>query len=48
MISANWLTVALGVPLYRNLVRNADIQNGAYDIHWLEKFLAAGGDGAQA
>jgi hypothetical protein len=22
------------------LVRNADIQNGIYDIHWLERFLA--------
>jgi acetyl-CoA carboxylase, biotin carboxylase subunit len=31
------------LPLFRKLVRNADIQNGAYDIHWLEKFLAAGG-----
>jgi acetyl-CoA carboxylase biotin carboxylase subunit len=28
------------LPLYRKLVRNADIQNGAYDIHWLEKYLA--------
>jgi acetyl-CoA carboxylase biotin carboxylase subunit len=24
-------------------VRNADVQNGIYDIHWLEKFLATGG-----
>ncbi|HEY1735922.1 MAG TPA: acetyl-CoA carboxylase biotin carboxylase subunit [Methylovirgula sp.] len=31
------------IPLFRTLVRNADIQNGLYDIHWLEKFLAAGG-----
>jgi acetyl-CoA carboxylase, biotin carboxylase subunit len=31
------------LPLFRTLVRNADIQNGDYDIHWLEKFLAAGG-----
>ena len=30
-------------PLYRTLVRNPDIQNGDYDIHWLENFLAAGG-----
>ncbi|TAL78758.1 MAG: acetyl-CoA carboxylase biotin carboxylase subunit [Beijerinckiaceae bacterium] len=29
------------IPLFRSLVREADIQNGAYDIHWLEKFLAA-------
>jgi acetyl-CoA carboxylase biotin carboxylase subunit len=31
------------LPLYRTLVRNTDIQNGDYDIHWLEKFLEAGG-----
>ncbi|MGL5136332.1 MAG: acetyl-CoA carboxylase biotin carboxylase subunit, partial [Beijerinckiaceae bacterium] len=31
------------LPLFRKLVRNPDIQNGDYDIHWLEKFLAAGG-----
>jgi acetyl-CoA carboxylase biotin carboxylase subunit len=31
------------LPLFRTLVRNADIQNGVYDIHWLEKFLAEGG-----
>jgi acetyl-CoA carboxylase biotin carboxylase subunit len=31
------------IPLFRTLVRNADIQNGEYDIHWLEKFLATGG-----
>ena len=31
------------LPLFRTLVRNADIQNGIYDIHWLEKFLATGG-----
>ncbi|MET0605408.1 MAG: acetyl-CoA carboxylase biotin carboxylase subunit [Beijerinckiaceae bacterium] len=28
------------LPLFRTLVRNADIQNGAYDIHWLEQFLS--------
>jgi acetyl-CoA carboxylase, biotin carboxylase subunit len=28
------------LPLFRSLVRNVDIQNGLYDIHWLEKFLA--------
>ena len=27
------------LPLYRGLVRNAEIQNGQYDIHWLEGFL---------
>jgi acetyl-CoA carboxylase biotin carboxylase subunit len=34
------------LPLFRTLVRNTDIQNGDYDIHWLEEFLkreAAGG-----
>jgi acetyl-CoA carboxylase biotin carboxylase subunit len=24
-------------------VRNPDIQNGLYDIHWLEHFLKTGG-----
>jgi acetyl-CoA carboxylase biotin carboxylase subunit len=28
------------LPLFRRLVSNADIQDGNYDIHWLEKFLA--------
>ncbi|HEV2559019.1 MAG TPA: acetyl-CoA carboxylase biotin carboxylase subunit [Microvirga sp.] len=31
------------LPLFRNLVRNADIQNGQYDIHWLENYLKTGG-----
>jgi acetyl-CoA carboxylase, biotin carboxylase subunit len=31
------------LPLFRTLVRTADIQNGDYDIHWLENFLKAGG-----
>ena len=31
------------LPLFRTLVRNPDVQNGEYDIHWLEKFLADGG-----
>ncbi|WP_375463552.1 acetyl-CoA carboxylase biotin carboxylase subunit [uncultured Methylobacterium sp.] len=31
------------LPLFRTLVRNADVQNGLYDIHWLERFLEAGG-----
>ncbi len=31
------------LPLFRNLVRKSDIQDGAYDIHWLEAFLANGG-----
>jgi acetyl-CoA carboxylase biotin carboxylase subunit len=31
------------LPLFRNLVRNPDIQNGQYDIHWLENFLKTGG-----
>jgi acetyl-CoA carboxylase biotin carboxylase subunit len=33
------------LPLFRTLVRNADIQNGQYDIHWLENFLKTGGLG---
>jgi len=33
------------LPLFRTLVRNQDIQNGLYDIHWLEKFLKDGGMG---
>ena len=28
------------LPLFRSLVRNLDIQNGEFDIHWLEHFLA--------
>jgi acetyl-CoA carboxylase biotin carboxylase subunit len=36
------------LPLFRTLVRNPDIQNGLYDIHWLEAFLKTGGlDGEQ-
>jgi acetyl-CoA carboxylase, biotin carboxylase subunit len=31
------------LPLFRTLVRNPDVQNGAYDIHWLEAFLKTGG-----
>jgi acetyl-CoA carboxylase biotin carboxylase subunit len=31
------------LPLFRTLVRNSDIQNGNYDIHWLERFLEEGG-----
>jgi acetyl-CoA carboxylase biotin carboxylase subunit len=27
------------LPLHRRLASNADIAKGAYDIHWLEKFL---------
>jgi acetyl-CoA carboxylase, biotin carboxylase subunit len=35
------------IPLFQTLVRNADMQNGLYDIHWLERFLELGGmDGA--
>ena len=36
------------LPLFRALVRNPDIQNGVYDIHWLEHFLAGGGIDASA
>jgi acetyl-CoA carboxylase biotin carboxylase subunit len=31
------------LPLFRALVREQDIVDGNYDIHWLERFLAAGG-----
>jgi acetyl-CoA carboxylase biotin carboxylase subunit len=31
------------LPLFRTLVRNQDIVNGDYHIHWLENFLADGG-----
>jgi len=34
------------LPLYRTLVRNLDVQNGQYDIHWLEGFLES--DAAKA
>ncbi|WP_342165748.1 acetyl-CoA carboxylase biotin carboxylase subunit [Methylobacterium sp. SD21] len=30
------------LPLFRALVRNQDVQNGMYDIHWLETALASG------
>ncbi|WP_230533229.1 acetyl-CoA carboxylase biotin carboxylase subunit [Microvirga roseola] len=33
------------LPLFRTLVRNPEIQNGLYDIHWLENFLKTGGLG---
>ncbi len=33
------------LPLFRTLVRNSEIQNGQYDIHWLEHFLKTGGLG---
>jgi acetyl-CoA carboxylase biotin carboxylase subunit len=33
------------LPLFRTLVRNQEIQDGQYDIHWLEKFLKNGGMG---
>ncbi|MCB1415584.1 MAG: acetyl-CoA carboxylase biotin carboxylase subunit, partial [Nitratireductor sp.] len=29
------------LTLFRELVTNQDIANGDYDIHWLEKYLAA-------
>ena len=35
------------LDLHRRLVENEDVQNGDYNIHWLEKFLAENkiGDG---
>jgi acetyl-CoA carboxylase biotin carboxylase subunit len=29
------------LPLFRRLVANPDIQDGNYDIHWLERYLSA-------
>ncbi|MEM8646802.1 MAG: acetyl-CoA carboxylase biotin carboxylase subunit, partial [Pseudomonadota bacterium] len=29
------------IPLFQDLVGHPDILNGDYDIHWLEKYLAA-------
>jgi acetyl-CoA carboxylase biotin carboxylase subunit len=31
------------LPLFRALVRDKDILDGSYHIHWLEQFLASGG-----
>ena len=31
------------LPLFRALVREQDIIDGDYHIHWLEQFLARGG-----
>ena len=31
------------IPLHQQLVREPDILNGDYNIHWLEKFLAKKG-----
>ncbi|HKA70535.1 MAG TPA: acetyl-CoA carboxylase biotin carboxylase subunit, partial [Xanthobacteraceae bacterium] len=31
------------LPLFRALVREPDIADGNYHIHWLERFLAEGG-----
>jgi acetyl-CoA carboxylase, biotin carboxylase subunit len=28
------------IPLFNDLIRQPDIANGVYDIHWLEKYLA--------
>ena len=33
--------VTTTIPLHQELVENADFRSGDYDIHWLEKFLAA-------
>jgi acetyl-CoA carboxylase biotin carboxylase subunit len=34
------------LPLFRALVRDNAVIDGAYHIHWLEQFLARGGMGA--
>ncbi len=31
------------IPLFKDLINQPDIQNGMYDIHWLEKYLAQKG-----
>jgi len=31
------------LPLFRRLVRESDVIDGDYHIHWLEQFLAKGG-----
>ena len=36
------------LPLFRALVREPDIADGNYHIHWLERFLAEGGMGGEA
>jgi acetyl-CoA carboxylase, biotin carboxylase subunit len=35
------------IPLFNDLIKQPDIQNGVYDIHWLEKYLA-GQEAAEA
>ena len=35
------------IPLFIDLLNEPDIQNGMYDIHWLEKYLAAKNDGVR-
>ena len=32
------------LPLHRRLANAPDFVNGSYDIHWLERFMAGGGD----
>jgi acetyl-CoA carboxylase, biotin carboxylase subunit len=32
------------LPLHRRLANAPDFINGIYDIHWLERFMAGGGD----
>ena len=34
------------IPLFQDLISEPDIVDGNYDIHWLEKYLADGMDGA--
>jgi acetyl-CoA carboxylase biotin carboxylase subunit len=33
------------IPLFQALLKEPDIQNGDYDIHWLERWLEKGGQG---
>ena len=34
--------IATTIPLHQRLTANADIVNGNYDVHWLEKFMEKG------
>ena len=36
-----WSGIETTIPLFQKLVREPDIINGEYSIHWLEKYLAS-------
>jgi acetyl-CoA carboxylase biotin carboxylase subunit len=33
--------IETNIPLFQDLIQQPDIQSGAYDIHWLERWMAA-------